>query len=82
MNTVDLGKMTQVERVIWYMENRGAITPKDAEDELGIMRLAAVIHTVKKLGYAICTEYVNVKDRWGAKRTVASYSLVRQAVSA
>lgn len=59
-----------------------AITPKDAEDELGIMRLAAVIHTVKKLGYAICTEYVNVKDRWGAKRTVASYSLVRQAVSA
>ncbi len=75
MNTVNLGKMTQVERVIWYMESMGSITPKQAEDELGIMRLAAVIHTVKKLGYAVNTTMVEVRDRWGAKTKVASYSL-------
>lgn len=75
MNEVNLGKMTQVERVIWYMETNGAITPSTAKDELGIMRLAAVIHTVKKLGYAIKTEMVKVKDRFGSETYVASYSL-------
>lgn len=72
---VNLGEMTQVERVIWYMKQNGSITPKQAENELGIMRLAAVIHTVKKLGYAVITTTVHSKDRWGAKTKYASYSL-------
>lgn len=73
---VDLGKMTQVERVIWYMQTNGSITATQAKDDLGIMRLAAVIHSVKKLGHFIKTEMVEVKDRWGNKTHVASYSLV------
>lgn len=79
MNEVNLGKMTQVERVIWYMQTNGAITPTQAKEDLGIMRLAAIIHTVKKLGYAIRTEMVQVQDRWGNKTHVASYSLLNVA---
>ena len=76
MTEINLGKLTQVERVIWYMQTNGSITPLEAKDELGIMRLAATIHTVKKLGYSVHTEMVKVKDRFGSETHVASYSLL------
>jgi len=71
----DIGKLTQLERVIWYMENFGQITPLDAMRDLGVMRLACVIHNARKAGYAIDDEYVEVKDRFGAKTHVKGYSL-------
>ena len=78
MTEVNLGKMTQIDRVIWFMQTNGSITPTQAKDELGIMRLAAVIFQIKILGYAVKTDIIEVCERWGNRTHVASYSLQNQ----
>ena len=67
-------KMTQNKKVIEYMRNHGSITALEAKDELHIMRLAARIADLKKMGYFINSERVTVKTYYG-KTTVARYSL-------
>lgn len=40
--------MTQTEMVLQYIKVFGSITPKEAFDELGVYRLSAVIHKLRK----------------------------------
>lgn len=67
--------MTQVERVLMYMNTYGSITPLDAMREFGIMRLASRISDIKRLGYDVNKEMVQAENRFGEKTCYARYSL-------
>jgi hypothetical protein len=70
----DLSDMTQKERVLWYLRRHDEITPAEADDELGIGRLAARVYDLRKEGYPIETEEKEVDTRFGTS-TIAHYSL-------
>ena len=62
-------------RILEYLETHDGITHFEAEDHLGICRLASRITDLRKLGYAFDTEWVNVKNRWGEPCRVKRYRL-------
>lgn len=66
-------KPTQRQKVINYMKKYGSITTLDAIFDLGITRLAAVEHDLKKDGYPIRSQLVTMKTQYGSK-TVSRYS--------
>jgi hypothetical protein len=68
-------KPKQAQRVLDYMEKYGSITPLQAINELGILRLAAVISVLKKRGLCIESEFVSVRNRYGETCRVKQYSL-------
>lgn len=70
-----MNKQTQAERVLDYMQHFGSITPLEAMRDLGIMRLASRITDLRRAGYAIVREMVEVINRYGQKTRVARYSL-------
>lgn len=70
--------MTQVEKILRHLEKFGSITPLEAMDEYGIMRLGARIWDLKKAGYSIKSEEVKGKNRFGEPTRYARYSLVRE----
>lgn len=45
--------MSQNLMVLHHMETEGSITPKEAMDEYGIMRLGARIYDLKQAGYKV-----------------------------
>lgn len=67
--------MTQCEKVLQYMKERGSITSWDAVYNLGIFRLSARISDLKADGYRIKSETVKKKDGRGEWKHYASYSL-------
>lgn len=60
-------KLSQKDLVYSYMINKGSITPLEALNEIGVMRLAAVIHSLKKEGVKIQSEIVKYKAKHYAK---------------
>lgn len=71
-------KLTQCEMVIAYIEEYGDITPIDAVQELGIMRLASRICDLKKQGFPIVSKMITVKNRRGKDCRVKLYSLEKE----
>lgn len=69
--------MTQQERILDYMHAHGTITPRQALEDLGIMRLGARIWDLKHAGHLIMTERETAENRWGEAVTYARYRLVR-----
>jgi hypothetical protein len=67
--------MTQTEKILDYMERHGSITPLEAMNELGIMRLGARIFDLKESGIEIITETVTGKNRDGETTRFARYRL-------
>jgi cob(I)alamin adenosyltransferase len=65
--------MTQVERLETYLESHASITPLEAWNLLGIYRLSAAVHTLKKKGRKIETELVKVSNQFGESCHVAQY---------
>lgn len=63
---------SQPEQVLTYLAKRNHITQATASSVLGISRLAAVVHTLKKRGYNIQTNMVE-----GVKGMFAEYTLVK-----
>lgn len=61
------------ERVLKYMIDFGSITYKEAFEDLGVARLAAVICNLRKDGYQIVTKDENSTNRYGDKVTYARY---------
>ena len=57
--------MTQCERVVQYANRFGSITTWDAFKDLGITRLSARIHDLKKKGYVIEKKREVSKNRLG-----------------
>ena len=70
-----MSKMTQANRVLDYLDEKGSITQLEALQELGVMRLASRISDLKKKGYPIRSDVVAVKNRWGESCRIKRYSL-------
>ena len=68
--------MTDRERVLRHLENHGSITPLEALDCYGIMRLAAVVCNLRKDGYEINTIMMQGTDRFGEPMRYAKYVLL------
>ena len=67
---------TQADDVLDFMQKHGSITHRQAEDEIGCMRLASRIHELKrKRNINIKSELVKVKARNGRVAYIARYSL-------
>ena len=69
--------MTQNEKILNHLENRGSITPLEAMDLYGIMRLGTRIHELKKAGYPVSARKVDRRNRYGEKVSVSEYRLIK-----
>ena len=68
-------KITQEQRVLDYIEENGSITQIEALRELGVMRLASRVSSLKKQGHPIKSEIVSVKNRYDETCRIKRYSL-------
>lgn len=69
-----MDKVVQRDRVLKYIQDFGSITTMQAFQDLGITRLSARIYELKENGYAIKTETVEGKNRYGEKVRYSRYS--------
>lgn len=69
-------KAKQAGRILMYVNERGSINPKQALNELGIMRLAARINDMEKAGIKFEHKWVEDFNRFGEKVRYKEYSLV------
>lgn len=68
---------SQCDRLYQYMtDHTEGITQIEALNALGILRLASRISEMRKSGYAIARDWVDVTNRYGEKCKVARYRLV------
>lgn len=67
-------------RIINYIAMHGSITQIEALNELGVMRLASRMSDLKKLGYPVRKEMVEVSNRFGEKCRIAKYSIDREDI--
>lgn len=67
--------MTQVEKVVKYMNDFGSISTMEAFTELGITRLASRIHDITRMGIEISKENVSGKNRYGETIHYTRYRL-------
>lgn len=68
-------KNTQKERLLEHLKAFGKVDPLKAWAQLGIYRLAAVVHLLRQDGEPIVTRMKEVRNRWGETVTVAEYEL-------
>ena len=67
--------MTQVERLLEHLKVNRVINPLTAWTELGIYRLSAVIFLLRKAGYEIETNLVEVRNKFNEPVMFAEYKL-------
>lgn len=67
--------MTQTEMVLAYLRQFGTITPYDAFQDLGCMRLSARVKDLRDAGHAVGTRMKTRKNRYGNPVTYAEYFL-------
>ena len=65
--------MNQNQRILNHLVQYGSITPKQALDRYGVMRLGARIYDLKKLGYNIIKTTEKGKNRYGEPSNYARY---------
>jgi len=65
--------MTQIQRILNYLEAGNTITTLNAFNELGITRLAARVHELKRQGHPINKKTISVTNRYNEKCSVAEY---------
>lgn len=66
---------SQIIRIHDYMQKYGSLTSKEAQDKLGIARLAARISEMRSEGVPIKKEMVKSKNRYGETVYFARYTL-------
>ena len=71
--------VTQKEMVLQYMQDFGSITPVQAFQDLGIMRLGARIFELKKDGVLIESRLASARNRYGKTTRFAEYRLIKEA---
>ena len=69
--------MTQVERVLKYLEDGKKLTCLNAFEELGITQVAARIFELKEQGHDIKTTRKKVTNRYYESCSVAEYFMER-----
>lgn len=70
-------KLTQCEKVLLFMKERGGITQADAAG-FGCMRLAARISDLRRRGEKIRSEMRKVRTRDGGTAWISQYSLMKE----
>lgn len=68
-------KTTQNERILRHLKEIGKITPIQALQEYGIMRLASRISDLKKEGYEITKTFKTHVNKFGERTHYAVYEL-------
>ena len=68
--------LTQKDRIIRHLNDKGSITALEAMKEYGIMRLTSRICELKDEGYNIRSEFVSAKNRYNEPVSFSKYSLV------
>lgn len=68
--------MTQCEQVLEYMKDFGSISPLEAMQDIGCMRLAARIADLREQGHPIGRRMKTSKNRYGRDVTFAEYYLI------
>lgn len=68
--------MAQNDKILRYMQETGGITPMEAIEQFGCMRLAARISDLKAQGVPIKKETVKRRNRFGEPVSFARYSIV------
>tara|TARA_R100000654_G_C2637683_1_gene121164 strand:+ start:444 stop:695 length:252 start_codon:yes stop_codon:yes gene_type:complete len=76
LKTNKMKKMTQKERVVRHLNDKGSITSLEAMKEYGIMRLTSRICELKDEGYKIRSEFVSSKNRYNEPVSFSKYSLM------
>ena len=69
-------KITQRDRVLQFIKERGSITAYEAVIELGCTQLAARICELENKGYLFETECIKTKNRYGDRTHYYKYRLV------
>lgn len=67
--------MSQTEKVLTYMRDYGSITPLDALEQFGCMRLAARIADIRANGVNVISTIEQSKNRYGDTVRFARYRL-------
>jgi len=73
--------MTQVERLLELFGRGESITTLESYNQLGITRLASRINDIKKLGYDIRDEFIEVTNRYDETCHIKRYWLNHPEVS-
>ena len=68
-------KPTQNQRILEYIEKFGEITQLEAIRDLGIMRLASRVSDLRRKGYPIASDWLEVTNRFGEKTKIKRYRL-------
>ena len=68
--------LTQQERIIRHLKDKGSITSLEAMKEYGIMRLTSRVCELKDQGYIIRSEFVSSKNRYNEPVSFSKYSLL------
>lgn len=66
---------TQCTRVLEYMRENGSITQREADRELGVMRLASRISDLRRSGVEITKRMIKAKNRFDEPVSFAEYRL-------
>ena len=73
-----MGKKTQSERVLEYIQKFGSVTTLEAFRDLGVTRLSARIFELRARGFDIDSTNVTSKNRYGEKCTYSKYYLRKE----
>lgn len=66
-------KVNQQKRVLKYMDEHHSITRMEAYERLGITELPKRISELRRSGYNIADQWINVQNRYGEKTRVKAY---------
>jgi hypothetical protein len=70
--------MTHNEKILRHLTDYGEITPVEAMEGYGIMRLAARISELRREGHEITSEIVKGHNRYGETVHYAKYKMERE----
>ena len=70
--------LTQKQRIIRHLNDKGAITSREAMNEYGIMRLSSRVCELRDEGYNIRSEFVSSINRYNEPVSFSKYSLVNK----
>lgn len=68
--------MTQNEMILKYLKSHKGITPAQAYEKFGCLRLSGRIFDLREQGHKITTNIIEVKGRNGNTCRVAQYKLI------
>ena len=74
MNDIDI-KAKQCTRILLFIQDHGSVNPRQAMNDLGIMRLAARISDMEKAGIHFDRQWVEDFNRFGEKIRYKEYRL-------